>query len=221
LFQPFSQAEASTARRYGGSGLGLAISQRFAELMGGQIEVVSEPGRGSTFALIVPAELAAAAPPEESAGRDLTATAASPSSIKLDGRVLLAEDCPDSQRLICFILRKAGADVTLAENGQSAVELALAAEAQGRPYGLILMDMQMPVLDGYAATRLLRCHGYDGPIVALTAHAMSGDRQQCLAAGCTDYLAKPLDRHRLLSLASRYTGRGIQEHAAIGPSLNA
>ncbi len=125
---------------------------------------------------------------------------------RLHGRVLLVEDGPDNQRLIAFVLRKAGAEVALAENGQGAVSAVLAALPAGpeRPFDVILMDMQMPVLDGYAATRQLRSMGYRGPIVALTAHAMTQDRQKCLEAGCNDYLPKPIDRRKLLETVEQY-----------------
>jgi CheY-like chemotaxis protein len=117
--------------------------------------------------------------------------------------LLLAEDGPDNQRLIAFLLRKAGADVSVAENGKTALLLALNAANEGRPFAIVLMDMQMPIMDGYEATRRLRDAGYAGPIIALTAHAMTDDRQKCLDAGCDDYLAKPVDRDRLLQAVAR------------------
>jgi CheY-like chemotaxis protein len=122
----------------------------------------------------------------------------------LPSRVLLAEDSHDNQRLIAHVLRKAGAEVVLAENGQQAVELALAAREEAEPFDVILMDMQMPMMDGYEATKKLRDAGYAGPIIALTAHAMKEDRQKCLDAGCSDYLTKPIDRHLLVEVAAAH-----------------
>jgi CheY-like chemotaxis protein len=113
--------------------------------------------------------------------------------------VLLAEDGPDNQRLIGHFLRSAGAQVTIAENGRIAVELALQAWQHGEPFDVVLMDMQMPEMDGYAATRELRQRGYAGPIIALTAHAMSTDRERCCAAGCDEFETKPVNRDALFA----------------------
>jgi CheY-like chemotaxis protein len=117
----------------------------------------------------------------------------------LDARILLAEDGPDNQRLLRQILTKAGASVAIVEDGRAAVREALAAAATDEPFDLILMDMQMPILDGYHAVRQLRAKGYGAPIVALTAHAMTGDRDLCLKAGCDEYLTKPIRRAELLA----------------------
>jgi CheY-like chemotaxis protein len=113
------------------------------------------------------------------------------------------EDGPDNQRLIAHLLRKAGAQVTVAENGRRAVDAVWAARDAGCPFDLVLMDMQMPVMDGYVATSTLRTGGYAGPIVALTANAMPTDRQKCLDAGCDEYLSKPIDRKTLIESARR------------------
>jgi len=131
---------------------------------------------------------------------------------KLICRILLAEDVPDNQRLIGFLLRKAGATVEIAENGQIALDLALAAKRAGNSFDVILMDVQMPVMDGYEATQKLRSAGYTEPIIALTVQAMTGEREKCIDAGCDDYLTKPVDRETLLHLVSKYAARpGPQE----------
>ncbi|MEQ8787025.1 MAG: ATP-binding protein [Pirellulaceae bacterium] len=202
LFKPFAQADASMSRKFGGTGLGLVISKRLAERLGGDVSIVdSEPGRGSRFRLTVDVELdddvtwcepegrrRAESTPTTPDGRD--------GSRPLRGcRVLFAEDGPDNQRLVSFVLRKAGADVTVVENGQ----LALDQVVDGGRFDVILMDMQMPLLDGYDATTAIRATGYEGPIIALTAHAMRGDRETCLAAGCSDYSIKPINREELIA----------------------
>ena len=215
LFRPFSQVDTSASRKHGGTGLGLAISKRLASKLGGDITVTSKAGVGSTFTVVVATgplkDIRFLEHPSEteisrSSARKESATTA----IRLDCRVLLAEDGPDNRRLISFLLKKAGAEVTTAENGQIAYDLALAAREEGRPFDVILMDMQMPVLDGYDATTRLREAYYSGPIIALTAHAMSTDREKCLDCGCDDYLSKPLDRHRLLSLVDESAKRGFE-----------
>jgi len=207
LFQPFAQADSSTTREFGGTGLGLAISKRLAEMLGGDITISSSPGKGSTFSLIIETGLLDGVPmldnPSEAVAEAEEEKPVSP-QVKLDCHILLAEDGPDNQRLISFILEKAGARVELAEDGEVACEKALAAHAKGEPYDVILMDMLMPVMDGYEATRELRRHDYTGPIIALTANAMAGDDQKCREAGCDDYLTKPIDRSTFLPLIAKY-----------------
>jgi CheY-like chemotaxis protein len=155
-------------------------------------------------------------PGESLAGRPRRAPAAQRPAPRLDCRILLAEDGPDNQRLISYVLRKAGAEVVVVGNGQEAVDAVAAARSRPgerpgeapRPFDVVLMDIQMPVMDGFEATRRLRRAGYRGPIIALTAHAMAEDCQTCLDAGCSDYAAKPIDRTTLLAAIARHVSQG-------------
>jgi len=209
LFQPFTQLDSSTSRKFGGTGLGLAISKRLAKMLGGDITATSKPEQGSTFRLTVDTGSLSGVPllkgvSETFAKSHRQSPAAAAAEVRLDGRILLAEDGPDNQRLISFLLKKAGAEVTLAENGQIACEEVLAAKQRGNPFDVILMDMQMPVMHGYEATQRLRQAGYTGPIIALTANAMLGDGQKCHEVGCDAYLSKPIDREKFLPAIAQY-----------------
>lgn len=226
LFEAFTQADTSTTRRFGGTGLGLQISARLAEALKATITATSTPGAGSVFTLSMPISRAAAAdvhtPGDDEpattmglAGSGPAAEIAAPSIEKpatplLGLRILLAEDGPDNQRLICHHLRRGGAEVTVVGNGK----LALEALTQGEhgdaaamapvPFDVVLMDMQMPVMDGYAAARAIKSAGCTVPVIALTAHAMSGEREKCMAAGCDDYTTKPILKEELISKCSRW-----------------
>ncbi len=220
LFQPFEQADLSMTRRYGGSGLGLAISRGLVTALGGEIGATSQPGLGSTFTISVPVTAAGAQMVSGlSEARRVAAMAPSPAA-RLCGAVLLAEDGPDNQILITTLLRKYGLDVTVAENGAVAVDHALEALRAGRPFDLVLMDMQMPVLDGYDATRKLRASGYAGAIVALTAHAMGGERERCLAAGCDEYVRKPIDRTELFETLRRFVAARKPAAPEVAPAAD-
>jgi PAS domain S-box-containing protein len=210
LFVAFSQADASVTRKHGGTGLGLTICRRLAELMGGTVTLArTAPGQGSCFRVdlpLVPAPGAARVASLESLSPSAQAQAALPAA-HLSGRILLAEDGRDNQRLVSLHLTRAGAQVQIAENGRIALEQLEAAEAEGRPFGLLLTDMQMPEMDGYTLARTLRERGSGIAIVALTAHAMAEDRAKCIDAGCDDYTTKPIDRNELLEACTRWIGR--------------
>jgi CheY-like chemotaxis protein len=204
LFNPFSQVDASTTRLYGGTGLGLSIVRRLATAMGGEAGVESREGVGSTFWFTVRAAVSLApaiAAPEQPMRIDDAADPAQTPAI----RILLAEDNPVNEKVACRTLERLGYQVGIARHGAEAVA---AWETGG--YDLILMDCQMPVLDGYEATREIRRREAAGshiPIVALTAHAMKDDDRKCRAAGMDDYLTKPIDRARMQDCLALHLGK--------------
>lgn len=207
LFQPFVQADESTTRKFGGTGLGLTISKWLAEALGGGLSAQSQPGAGSTFTLRITADPA----PQPAAGVEHSASDPAPThgadaDQPLRGvRVLLVDDGPDNRRLFGHHLRKAGAEVTLATNGREAVASLTAAQAAR--VDVVLMDMQMPELDGYGATRAIRQAGLAVAVVALTAHSLAGEREKCLASGCNDYLTKPATREQLVAMVAKWADR--------------
>jgi PAS domain S-box-containing protein len=194
LFTRFMQADSSTSRKFGGSGLGLSIVQQLVDLMGGTVSVKSKPGKGSRFIVVLPV-LVAEEGPAVSIWQDLP--------VSTEGaRVLVAEDNTTNQVVAFGMLRKLGYDdVTIANNGVEACQLALS-----ESFDVILMDCQMPEMDGYEATHRLRAAGCTSAIVAMTANAIKGDRERCLEAGMNDYLTKPIDLKVLRAMMSRWTG---------------
>ncbi len=205
LFQPFTQADNSTTRRFGGTGLGLAISKRFAEMLGGSLTIPhTSKYEGSCFRVTIDPGAIVGERLIEDPRSAMTIARAEPDELAepmpdIQGcRIMLAEDGPDNQRLISFLLKKSGAKVTLAENGEIAYHTALREKEEGTPFDCILMDMQMPTMSGYEATAALRQAGYTNPIIALTAHAMTGDREKCLKAGCDEFATKPIQRNDLI-----------------------
>ena len=204
LFVPFAQADVDTARKFGGTGLGLSICKHLAGLLGGDISVSSKPGVGSTFTMTLATGSLEGIPllknPHEAG---VAPTIKLPEKFQLKGRILLAEDGASNQKLITIYLREAGCSVDIVSNGQQAVEKVLVAWRGGLPYDVILMDMLMPVVDGYEATIQLRQAGYTRPIVALTANALAGDRNKCLSTGCNDFMTKPIEPMKFMKLIER------------------
>jgi len=210
LFHAFAQADNTVTRKHGGTGLGLTISRRLAALMGGGVTLKrTEPGRGSCFRVELPLVAAPGAVVVERLDAVVAQAnkAAAVPAATLTGRILLAEDGLDNQRLIAFHLRKAGATVDVADNGRIALEMIDTSEVGTKPYDLLLTDMQMPEMDGYTLARTLRNRGSRLPIVALTAHAMAEDRQKCIDSGCDGYATKPVERLKLLAACADWMGK--------------
>jgi signal transduction histidine kinase/CheY-like chemotaxis protein len=195
IFEPFTQGDVPSRGGRGGTGLGLDISRRLAAMLNGTITVRSRPGEGSVFALEL--EIGDAAglrflAASEIRARRVGVDPRSDAAGRLDRRrLLVVDDNPDNQRIITFLLEETGAEVDVVADGRAAIDAVMQRE-DGRPHDLIVMDMQMPVMDGYAATAALRERGVEVPIVALTAHAMTGDRERCLRVGCNEYVSKPI-----------------------------
>ena len=223
LFKPFTQSDSSIPQRNRGAGLGLSIAKRLATLMDGTISVESVLGHGSTFSLLLnvyeskeETRVPINRDPSQRRGSQLLSgldirmppKPETPSSDKRQPlrnvRLLVVEDMVVNQVIMSTLLREAGAQVELADNGAMGVQRVMQDMDNGLVFDVILMDMQMPVMDGYEATAFLRRHGYNRAIVAVTAHALSGDREKTLKAGCNDYIAKPIDNRTLIEIVQKY-----------------
>lgn len=204
VFEMFVQGDGNMTRRFGGTGLGLALSRRLARSLGGDVSLLeSREGEGSTFRFSV------ASQPEKAGSQTLSPSGIGRTQLEAPEsiagvKVLVVDDSKDNGLLISRFLQRKGALVERAEDGQSACEKALQSD-----YHLLLMDIQMPVMDGFTAATRLRTSGFEKPIIALTAHAMGGIKQRCIDAGYTDHLSKPIDFGRLLAAVAYYSGREI------------
>jgi signal transduction histidine kinase/DNA-binding response OmpR family regulator len=200
IFEKFTQADGSISRKYGGTGLGLAITRRLVEMQGGEIQVQSQPGKGSTFTVKLTCE---AAPPAATVDTSVKGTAATGAEhIAVAGkRLLVVEDNLVNQKVVLAILRKRGYQIEVANHGREALD-----KLEAAPYDLILMDVQMPVLDGLEASRLIRSNPNWNhiPIIAMTAHAMNGDRERCLNAGMDAYISKPVQAAHLVATIEKH-----------------
>lgn len=203
VFDAFTQADSTVSRKYGGTGLGLALSKQFIEKMGGSIEAHSLLGIGSRF--IISIETGNISTVKTIHSKPVVRTnqqvaVSTPKSVRqVVGKILLVEDNTDNQQLFKLLLEKTGATVKIVENGKEAVATAMA-----EAFDLIFMDMQMPIMDGVEATKILRSKGYDGVIISLTANAMKQDREACFEAGCNDYITKPVSEKTLFNTVCEY-----------------
>ena len=210
IFEPFLQDDGSNSRRHGGTGLGLSISRRLVRAMDGDLLLISHPGQGSSFIVVLDVDAPDHANPgvDPASAYPSEAQAPTPSPTvgrqRLTARVLVAEDGPDNRKLIGLMLRRLGAEAEFVEDGAAACRLIEDPAAGRPPFDLVLMDLQMPVMDGYTAAARLVEGGFDRPILALTADAMDGTRDRALAAGCRDYLTKPITFDTLADALRRH-----------------
>ena len=208
VFKPFSQADSSFTRRHGGTGLGLTITLRIAEAMGGRMEVQSGEGKGSQFMFQVYVDKVESVKVRPAS--DIHLLEGGKFEGRIDAKILLAEDGADNQRLLTHILEHAGANVDVAENGLQVLE-----KLSGNSYDMVLMDVQMPVMDGLQAAKEIRKNKNPIPIIAVTAYAMQRDEGMCLKAGCDDFISKPIDAHILLRKVAKWKKAGRSQHVSV------
>jgi CheY-like chemotaxis protein len=216
LFQPFVQAERAMTRDHEGTGLGLAITKRLLKMLGGEIAFESAPNHGSVFRIRIPCGSATAATAPRAGEKSAPGALRS----RLNCRVLVADDRAEIRYLLRLFLEGAGAQVVAVADGPAALEAVQSARAQGAPIDIVILDIQMPGLDGYETARRLRAQGFTKPIIGLTAGAMSGDRERCLQSGFDACLTKPIDQPTLLEMIRCQTQESNSEnHAAKGAGL--
>jgi len=202
IFEEFYKAQDGTARKVGGTGLGLTITRKLSDLLGGKLSLTSQEGKGSVFSLVIPAGVDVEKQPSwDGQGVDAADSTDQESADlpQFSGKVLVAEDAKTNQILIKLLLGQLGLQTTIVEDGREAVD-----KTVSNDFDLIFMDIQMPSMDGYEATKTLREKGITTPIIAMTASVMKGDEEKCISAGCNDYLNKPIDRRRLLHLIRKH-----------------